>query len=36
MRCILHPMGTVMLTGFGRYRNYYHDALEKLALPSMY
>lgn len=28
----LHPMGTVMLTGFGRYRNYYHDALEKIGV----
>ncbi len=28
----LHPMGTVMLTGFGRYRNYYHDALEKIGI----
>ncbi|CAN5759236.1 signal peptide peptidase SppA [soil metagenome] len=28
----LHPMGTVMLTGFGRYRNYYRDALDKLGV----
>jgi protease-4 len=28
----IHPMGTVMLTGFGRYRNYYHDALEKIGV----
>lgn len=28
----LHPMGSVMLTGFGRYRNYYHDALEKIGI----
>lgn len=28
----LHPMGAVMLTGFGGYRNYYHDALEKLGV----
>lgn len=28
----LHPMGTVMLTGFGHYRNYYHDALEKIGV----
>lgn len=26
----MHPMGTVMLTGFGSYRNYYKDALDKL------
>ncbi len=28
----LHPMGSVQLTGFGGYRNYYHDALEKLGV----
>lgn len=28
----LHPMGTVMLNGFGRYRNYYRDALDKLGV----
>lgn len=28
----LHPMGAVALTGFGGYRNYYHDALEKLGI----
>lgn len=28
----MHPMGNVMLTGFGRYRNYYHDALDKLGI----
>ncbi len=28
----LHPMGAVMLTGFGGYRNYYHDALEKIGV----
>jgi protease-4 len=28
----LHPMGTVMLTGFGRYRNYYRDALDKVGV----
>lgn len=28
----MHPMGTVLLTGFGRYRNYYHDALEKIGV----
>ncbi len=28
----LHPMGTVMLSGFGHYRNYYRDALDKLGI----
>jgi protease-4 len=28
----LHPMGAVALTGFGGYRNYYHDALERLGV----
>lgn len=28
----LHPMGTVMLSGFGRYRNYYKDALDKIGI----
>ncbi|MFZ6688299.1 signal peptide peptidase SppA [Undibacterium sp. SXout11W] len=28
----LHPMGSVMLTGFGRYRNYYRDALDKVGI----
>ena len=28
----VHPLGAVMLTGFGGYRNYYHDALEKLGV----
>ena len=28
----LHPMGAVLLTGFGGYRNYYHDALERLGV----
>lgn len=28
----LHPMGVVMLEGFGRYRNYYRDALDKLGV----
>ncbi len=28
----LHPMGAVVLTGFGGYRNYYHDALERLGV----
>ncbi|HYB49808.1 MAG TPA: signal peptide peptidase SppA [Burkholderiaceae bacterium] len=28
----LHPFGAVVLTGFGGYRNYYHDALERLGV----
>jgi protease-4 len=28
----LHPMGAVVLTGFGKYRNYYRDALDKLGI----
>jgi protease-4 len=28
----LHPMGSVMLEGFGRHRNYYRDALDKLGV----
>lgn len=28
----MHPMGNVMLTGFGRYRNYYKDALDKIGI----
>jgi len=28
----LHPHGAVVLTGFGGYRNYYHDALEHLGV----
>ncbi|QGZ38814.1 protease-4 [Pseudoduganella flava] len=28
----LHPMGTVVLDGFGKYRNYYRDALDKLGV----
>jgi protease-4 len=28
----LHPMGMVQLEGFGRLRNYYRDALERLGL----
>ena len=27
-----HPLGGVLLTGFGGYRNYYHDALERLGV----
>lgn len=29
---LLHPMGLVMLDGYGRYRNYYRDALNKLGI----
>jgi protease-4 len=28
----LHPMGMVVATGYGRYRAYYHDALDKLGV----
>lgn len=28
----LHPMGTVMMSGFGHYRNYYRDALDKIGV----
>ena len=28
----LHPMGMVYVEGFGRLRNYYHDALDKLGV----
>jgi len=28
----LHPLGAVVLTGFGGYRNYYHDALERVGV----
>ncbi len=28
----LHPMGMVLIEGFGRYRNYYRDALDKLGV----
>ncbi|GGY78847.1 signal peptide peptidase SppA [Pseudoduganella plicata] len=28
----LHPMGAVMLDGFGHYRNYYRDALDKVGV----
>ncbi|WP_426178301.1 signal peptide peptidase SppA [Massilia sp. TWR1-2-2] len=28
----LHPMGMVAIKGFGRYRNYYRDALDKLGV----
>jgi protease-4 len=28
----MHPMGVVLLDGFGRYRNYYRDALDKIGI----
>ena len=28
----MHPMGMVLLEGFGRYRNYYRDALDKVGV----
>ena len=28
----LHPLGVAMLEGFGRYRNYYKDALDRLGI----
>ena len=28
----VHPMGGVLLEGFGRYRNYYRDALDKVGV----
>lgn len=28
----MHPMGAVLLQGFGQYRNYYRDALDKLGV----
>jgi len=28
----LHPMGMVMIEGFGRHRNYYRDALDKVGV----
>jgi protease-4 len=28
----LHPMGTLDIEGFGRYRNYYRDALDKVGV----
>jgi protease-4 len=28
----MHPMGTLLIQGFGRYRNYYRDALDKLGV----
>jgi protease IV len=31
---IIHPMGSVLLEGFGRYRSYYKSGLEKLKISS--
>jgi protease-4 len=28
----MHPMGTLMIEGFGHYRNYYRDALDKVGV----
>ncbi len=28
----LHPLGTILLRGFGGYRNYYRDALDRLGI----
>ena len=30
----MHPMGVTMLEGFGRYRNYYKDALDRLGIQA--
>lgn len=30
----LHPMGAVYIDGFGRYRNYYREALDKLGVTA--
>lgn len=30
----LHPMGLVMIEGFGRHRNYYKDALDRLGISA--
>ncbi|MET0519608.1 MAG: signal peptide peptidase SppA [Burkholderiaceae bacterium] len=30
----LHPLGSVQLTGFGGYRNYYKDALDRLGVSA--
>ena len=30
----LHPMGSVMIQGYGRLRNYYRDALERLGVSA--
>jgi len=30
----MHPMGAVMIEGFGRYRNYYKDAFDRLGVSA--
>ncbi len=30
----MHPMGVTMLEGYGRYRNYYKDALDRLGIQA--
>ncbi|MCY7386483.1 MAG: signal peptide peptidase SppA [Burkholderiales bacterium] len=30
----MHPMGTAIVEGFGRYRNYYKDALDRLGIQA--
>ena len=30
----LHPMGAAMIQGYGRYRNYYKDALDRLGIQA--
>jgi protease-4 len=30
----VHPMGTVMIEGYGRYRNYYKDALDRVGISA--
>ena len=31
---LMHPMGMTMLEGYGRYRNYYKDALDRLGIQA--
>jgi protease-4 len=31
---LLHPMGAVAIEGYGRYRNYYRDALDRLGVSA--
>lgn len=31
---LMHPMGTLMIEGFGRHRTYYRDALDRLGLSA--
>lgn len=31
---LMHPMGQVYIDGYGRYRNYYRDALDKLGVTA--